>query len=49
MGSGAMIYIPDFVKISSAIQELVWEIYRHPDSMEISLAIFNFFKIRKVG
>jgi hypothetical protein len=29
MGSGAMIYIPSFIKIGSGIQKLIWEIQRH--------------------
>jgi hypothetical protein len=38
MGSGAMIYIPSFIKIGSGIQKLIDEIHRHRDSMEISYA-----------
>jgi hypothetical protein len=37
MGSGAMIYIPSFIKTGSAIQKLmVGGIQRHTDSMEIA-------------
>jgi hypothetical protein len=38
MGTGAMIYIPSFIKIDSAIQKLTGgeEIHRHTDSMVIS-------------
>jgi hypothetical protein len=36
MGSGAMIYIPSFLKIGSGIQKLIGEIHRHTDSMEIA-------------
>jgi hypothetical protein len=36
MGSGAMIYIPSFIKIGSGIQGLVRGIHRHTDSMEIA-------------
>jgi hypothetical protein len=36
MGSGAMIYIPSFIKIDSGIQRLVGGINRHTDSMVIS-------------
>jgi hypothetical protein len=36
MGSGAMIYVPSFVKIGSGIQKLVEWIHRHTDSMEIA-------------
>jgi hypothetical protein len=46
MGSGAMIYIPSFIKIGSPIQKLMGE---HADSMEIAYDYFPFFKIRKAG
>jgi hypothetical protein len=40
MGSGAMIYIPSFIKIGSTIQNLMegWDsqIQGHTDSMEIA-------------
>jgi hypothetical protein len=36
MGSGAMMYIPNFMKIGSGIQKLIWGIHRHTDSMELS-------------
>jgi hypothetical protein len=36
MGSGAMIYIPSFIKISSGIQKLIRGIRRHTDNMVIS-------------
>jgi hypothetical protein len=33
MGSGAMIYIPSFIKIGSAIQKLIGEeLHRHRDT-----------------
>jgi hypothetical protein len=35
-GSGAMIYIPSFIKIGSAIQRLIGGINRHTDSMQIA-------------
>jgi hypothetical protein len=35
MSSGAMIYIPSFIKIGSGIQKLIRGIHRHTDSMEI--------------
>jgi hypothetical protein len=35
MGSGAMIYIPSFIKTGSAIQKLIGEIHRHTGSMAI--------------
>jgi hypothetical protein len=34
MGSGAMIYIPSFIKFGSAIQKLIRGIHRHTDSMK---------------
>jgi hypothetical protein len=36
MGSGAMIYIPRFMKTGSGIQKLVGRTHRHTDSMEIA-------------
>jgi hypothetical protein len=33
MGSGAMIYIPGFIKIASSIEKLIWG---YTDSMEIA-------------
>jgi hypothetical protein len=36
MGSGAMIYIPSFINIGSAIQNLIGGIDRHTNSMAIS-------------
>jgi hypothetical protein len=36
MGSGAMIYIPSFIKIGSDIQKLIDGAYRHTDSMEMA-------------
>jgi hypothetical protein len=37
MGSGAMIYMPSFIKIGSAIQKLIGRgIHRHTDSMVIA-------------
>jgi hypothetical protein len=32
MGSGAMIYIPSFMKIDSGIQKFIVGIHRHTDS-----------------
>jgi hypothetical protein len=34
MGSGAMIYVPSFIKIGSGIKTLMGVCYRHTDSME---------------
>jgi hypothetical protein len=36
MGSGAMIYIPSFIKISSGFPKLIGGIQRHTDSMMIA-------------
>jgi hypothetical protein len=35
-GSGAMMYIPSFIKTGTAIQKLVGGIHGHTDSMEIA-------------
>jgi hypothetical protein len=43
MGSGAMIYIPSFIKIGSGIQKLMGGIHRDTNSVMISLAYFCFF------
>jgi hypothetical protein len=34
--SGAMIYIPSFIRIGSGIQKLIGGIHRHTNSMEIA-------------
>jgi hypothetical protein len=36
MGSGVMIYIPNFIKTGSGIQKLIRGIQRHTDSKVIS-------------
>jgi hypothetical protein len=36
MGSGAMIYVPSFIKIGSGIQKLIRGIHGHTDSIEIT-------------
>jgi hypothetical protein len=36
IASGAMMYIPSFIKIGSSVQKLIWEIHRHMDSTVIS-------------
>jgi hypothetical protein len=46
MGPSAMIYVPSFIKIGSAVQKLTGGIHRHT---EIAYAYFYFFKIRKLG
>jgi hypothetical protein len=34
IGSGAMIYIPSFIKTDSGIQKIMGRVHRHTDSME---------------
>jgi hypothetical protein len=48
MNSGAMIYIPSFMKIGSGIQKLIGGRHRHTDSMVISYAYFPYFEKIKV-
>jgi hypothetical protein len=36
VGSGAMIYIPSFIKIGSAIPKLIGGIHRHTDIIVIA-------------
>jgi hypothetical protein len=53
MGSGALIYIPSFIKIGSGIQKLFGgggdsQTNREQGDL-ISLLYFFFFKLRKVG
>jgi hypothetical protein len=57
MGSGAVIYVPSFIKIGSGIQKLTGgytdtrtntHTHTHTDSNVISKPTL-FFKIRKVG
>jgi hypothetical protein len=36
MGSGAMIYIPNVMKIGSGIQKIIGGIHRHTDSKVIT-------------
>jgi hypothetical protein len=40
MGSGAMIYIPSFIKICSGIQKLIRELHRQHGDL-ISLLLFS--------
>jgi hypothetical protein len=54
MGSGAMIYIPSFTNVYSAIRKLISRGYtntqthrQHED--RISLISFLFFKIKKIS
>jgi hypothetical protein len=42
MGSGAMIYIPSFIKTGSAIQKFIWGTHRqHDDSISLLLFFQN--------
>jgi hypothetical protein len=36
MGSGAVIYVPSFIKIGSGVQKLIGGIHTHTDSYVIS-------------
>jgi hypothetical protein len=54
MGSGAMVYIPNFIKIRSGIQKLIWVGGRHTDTQmnkqdRDRISLLFFFKIWKVG
>jgi hypothetical protein len=49
MGSGAMMCIPNFIKIGSDIQKLIGRIHRHTDSIEMAQGYLHFFKIRKIS
>jgi hypothetical protein len=51
MDSGAVIYIPSFIKIGSGVQKLIGVIHRHThtytDSKHDLISLLNFFKIGK--
>jgi hypothetical protein len=48
MGSGAVIYVPSFIKIGSGVQKLMGGIHRHTHGQQRDLlSLLNFFKIRK--
>jgi hypothetical protein len=52
MGSGAVIYIPDFIEIGSGIRKLIRRIHRqHGDliSLLLFLAYFTYIEKDKVG
>jgi hypothetical protein len=36
MGSGAVIYVPSFIKFGAGIQKLIGGIHKHTDSMEVA-------------
>jgi hypothetical protein len=48
MVSGAMIHVPSFIKIGSAIQKLIRGICRHTQHGNL-ISLLLFFKIRKVN
>jgi hypothetical protein len=51
MGSGAMVHIPSFISIGSAIRKFKGgggQVHRHIGSLEFTETYFHFFKIRKV-
>jgi hypothetical protein len=47
MGSGAIMYIPSFIKIDSGIQKLIGRIHRH--SMEIASSFQNKESRQKIN
>jgi hypothetical protein len=50
MGSGALIYIPNIMKISSGIQKLIVEIHIHTHRQKCDLiSLIYFIKVRNVG
>jgi hypothetical protein len=44
VGSGAVIYVPSFIKIGSGIQKLMGGIHRQQHDL---ISLFCFFKISK--
>jgi hypothetical protein len=42
VGSGAMIYVPSFIRFVSGIQKLLWSTHRHTGGTVISYVYFNF-------
>jgi hypothetical protein len=51
MGSGALIYVPSFIKNGSGVQKLIrGETQTHTHGQQRDLiSLFYFFKIRKIG
>jgi hypothetical protein len=54
MGSSAVIYVPDFIKIGSGVQKLMGEggrkIHRQTHGQQRNLiSLLYFFNVRKVG
>jgi hypothetical protein len=48
MSSGAVIYIPGFIKIGSGIQKLIGKTHRHREYAD-RISLLSFLKTRKVG
>jgi hypothetical protein len=51
MGSGAVIYVPSFVKIGSGVQKLIrgdTQTHTHGQQRDL-ISLLYFFKTRKVG
>jgi hypothetical protein len=56
MGSGAVTYVPSFIKIDSGVQRLIGRIHRHTHEQthihtqeRDLISLLYFFKIRKIG
>jgi hypothetical protein len=52
MGSGAVIYVPSFIKTESGVQKLIGGIHGHTHKhgqQHDLISLLCFFKIRKVG
>jgi hypothetical protein len=58
MGSGAVIYIPSFIKIGSGVQKFIGGMHRHTQTNIHThthgqqcdfISLLYFFKLRKVG
>jgi hypothetical protein len=45
MGSGAIIYVPSFIKIGSGIQKLIWGIHRQHGDLISLLSLFNLLSL----
>jgi hypothetical protein len=48
MGSGAVIYVPSFIKIGSGVQKLIGRIHTRGQQRDL-ISLLYFFKIKKVG
>jgi hypothetical protein len=50
MGSGAVIYVPSFIKIGSGIQELIGVIHRHTHRQQRDLInLLNYMLLSEVS